>query len=284
MVTRALGILKPSFRSFPRSLLLLLFLVWLGLWLKVLLMPLRRPLRLANRHSISFICITSTPSRLREPWIVNNILRLSQLPGHAAAVISLPYILARTGEMYEVPHVLQTAPGLIILRCDDAGPGTKLLAPLRSELLPPDAILLCCDDDMVVHSDAFQALASAVESDPAAVHCFCLDKLQGFLGFGGYKRAFLPLLDINMPDSCRTIDDDFFQASLERLGVPRRVVKLPNCLSVCQTCVFDVPQAAQRLLTDAKSLTMTEIFLSSKRRRRQKACLEALSAAKLPST
>lgn len=281
MVTRDIvSLSSPS----CRLLLVLLFVVWLGLWLKVLLMPLRRPLRVPDRHSESYICLTSTPSRLREPWILNNILRLSQLPGHTAAVLSIPYNLARTGEMYEVPHVLQKAPGLKIIRGHDDGPGTKLLAPLRSELLPPDAVLLICDDDMVYNEGAFQALASAVESDPAAVHCFCLDKLQGFLGFGGYKRAFLPLLNINMPDSCRTIDDDFFQASLERLGVPRRVVKLPNCLSVCQCCVFDVQQAAKRLLTDANSLTMTEIFLSSKRRHRQKACLEELSAAKLPST
>jgi len=273
-------------RAVRISLLCLLFVVWLACLGLACWRWATRPFRLPSRGAAaprrlpSFVCLTTTPARLREPWIVENVLRLTRLPGHAGVVLSLPYVMKRTGEAYEVPEAIagraSEDPRLLLLRCEDEGPGTKLLGPLRSDRLPADSVLLVCDDDMVYDGDAFQDLARAVEADVGAVHCFCAKAVRGYIGFGACKRTLLPLLQLQMPESCFTVDDDYFDGALELLGIRKRAVRPSGCLSCCDCCVFDVAQGWRRLGSDRHSLTATEVLGSAKRREKQRACAREL--------
>jgi len=240
----------------------------------------RRPLA---RAPPTFLCLTSTPARLAEPWIQQNILRMQQLEGVSGVVAALPWALKKTGEAYVVPPAFLAAPNLRVLRCEDEGPATKLLAPLGSAALAEDHILIVVDDDMQYKSDAFVDLVAAVEREPGAVHAMCQRKVLGFLGYGAYKKTFLPLLGIARPAACERVDDDFFGAALERLGVPVKRVAVEGCLSFCEACAFDLPQAARRFVTDRKSLAWEDTLATNNRRKSVKRCLEALDRDAAPS-
>lgn len=222
------------------------------------------------------LCLTSTPQRLADPWIQENILRMQTLYGFDEVVLSLPWTFKRTGEAYIVPPALAAASNLRILRCDDDGPATKLLAPLRESGIPETHIIVVADDDMEYKENAFVALIEAVQEHPMAVHTMCRKEIQGNLGFGAYKKTFLPLLSIPRPAACERVDDDFFTAAFQRLGVPLKRATVDGCLSVCRACVYDFPSATKRLLTDKTGLFWEDFLTSDRRRTNAKQCVQEL--------
>jgi hypothetical protein len=228
--------------------------------------------------AIAVLCLTSTPPRLAESWIQDNILQLQNLEVLDRVVLSLPWTFKKTGEAYVVPLAFAAAPKLRILRCEDEGPATKLLSPLRNSSILDDHIIVVGDDDMKYRSEALAQLVGAIREHPTAVHTMCQKKLQGFLSFGGYKRTLLPLLSIPRPAACERVDDDFFMAALDRLGVPLRRVAVEGCLSFCEACALDFPSAATRFLTDKNSLTWEDVLTSNKRKRSVQRCLEEMGA------
>ena len=225
------------------------------------------------------LCLTSTPARLRDPWIVENILRMTTLKGHYGVVLALPHAFARTGEPYEVPASLERAEGITLLRCEDEGPGTKLLAPLRDDTLGSGTILMVCDDDMRYKAETFLHLATAIGRDPTAVHCMCQDEIRGYMGFGSYKSTLMPLLRAGLPEVCLTVDDDAFTATCKSLGILMRKVSIPGCMSICQACAYDVPTGLKRVFSDKTSLVAEEVFTSTKRRKKATACRDAVVSA-----
>jgi len=227
----------------------------------------------------SRLCLTSTPSRLLEPWIWNNIVSMKNLQGHGGVVLSVPWTFSKTGEAYIIPEDEEGLEGLRILRCDDQGPGTKFLAPLNEASIPEDDILMFCDDDMSYKPHTFLHLLRAILKEPEAVHCICDGKINGYLGFGAYKRTMLPVLQIEVPPECRTVDDNFLTTALSVLGVPLRSVAIPGCFSFCQACAYDMPAAVNRVLKDKGSLLYREVLTSNKRSRAISECTGAILAA-----
>ena len=223
-------------------------------------------------------CLTSTPSRLREQGILDNIFHMQQLEVLDGVVLSLPWTYKKTGEAYVVPHVFSEAPKLRILRCEDEGPATKLLAPLRDANISEDHIIIVGDDDLRYKEDALDELATSIKGHPAAVHTMCQKKIKGFLSFGAYKKTLLPLLSASRPAACDRVDDDFFMAALEKLGIPLCQVKVQGCLSFCRACVIDIPAAVGRMLTDRSSLVWEDVVVSDQRKRSVQQCFEAMSA------
>jgi len=224
----------------------------------------------------SSLCLTSTPDRLRDPWIWNNILNMRSLQGHGGVILSLPWTFAKTGETYVLPMDADEIDGLRILRCSDEGPGTKLLAPLKDPSIPDDRIIMCCDDDMLYKPQTFLHLVRAIYEDPTSVHTLCQEKINGYIGFGAYKHTFLPLLQIPIPIECHTVDDNFFTAVLGSLGIPIRRTPIPGCMSLCQTCSYDLSTATSRILKDRGSLFYKEVLMSNERPKAVAKCIDAV--------
>jgi hypothetical protein len=229
------------------------------------------------------LCLTTTPSRLRTPWVVKNIRDLTLLNGHDGVVLSVPDVLRRTGEPYVVPEELLDVPGLEILRCQDEGPGTKLLAPLRSNI-PDSTILMICDDDTRYFCDVFYRLALSVAKAPHALHCNCLPRPVGFAGYGSTKATLLPILRLEHPDVCWTVDDDYFDAAFSLMGLEIRVVESP--LGKGPMCVPFVVDVVQTGLMSPQfregSLLREEKFLNDARLKKTQSCWLAVTKQFVP--
>lgn len=93
------------------------------------------------------VSMSTVPWRLaRIPALVETLHRA--LP-RAAIVINIPVVLKRTGASYgEVPAGLAELPYVIVQRCDDVGPITKVLPTFTLTRELPDVVILSLDDDM----------------------------------------------------------------------------------------------------------------------------------------
>lgn len=215
--------------------------------------------------SASNLCLTTTPSRLLEPWIWKNIVAMQNLQGHEGVVLSLPWIYAKTGEPYMLPEDIRGAEGISILRCADEGPATKFLGPLKEASISEDCILMFCDDDIEYKPQTFLHLLRAICERPWEVHALCEGKINGYLGFGAYKKTLLPVLQISLPSECKTVDDNFLTTALKTLGVPITMTSIPGCASFCQACAYNMPSSVARMLKDRGSLLYKEVLTSNKR-------------------
>ena len=224
----------------------------------------------------SNLCLTTTPSRLLEPWIWKNIVAMQKLQGHGGVVLSMPWIYAKTGEPYVLPEDLTGAEGIRILRCADEGPATKFLGPLKETSIPEDRILMFCDDDIQYKPQTFLHLLRAICEKPWEVHTVCEGKINGYLGFGAYKKTLLPILQIPLPSECKTVDDNFVTTALKTLGVPISMTSIPGCTSFCQACAHHLPSSMMRMFKDRGSLLYKEVLTSNKRSNAISECTAAV--------
>jgi len=227
----------------------------------------------------SNLCLTTTPSRLLEPWIWSNIIAMQKLQAHGGVILSLPWTYAKTGEPYVLPENMTGAEGIRILRCADEGPATKFLGPLKEATIPDDRILMFCDDDIRYKPQTFLHLLRAIFEKPWAVHTVCEGKINGYLGFGAYKRTILPILQISLPSECKTVDDNFFTTALKTLGIPISTTSIPGCASFCQACAYDMPSSMNRMFKDRRSLLYKEVLTSNKRSHAISDCVAAVEAS-----
>ena len=92
------------------------------------------------------VTLTTTPSRigLLAPTL-KSLLDQSRPP--ARIVLNVPRFSQREQVAYAVPRDLAALQSVQIRRCDDLGPGTKLIPSVAAE--PPDTPLLAVDDDRI---------------------------------------------------------------------------------------------------------------------------------------
>lgn len=136
----------------------------------------------------------------------------------------------------------------------DLGPVTKL-SPVADPELPPDTLIVTCDDDVLYESAWLHKLVSRAEGFPNDAvgirgwnasdfvanpksgkfvpqrfphHC---DVLEGYAGVGYRKRFFDPhptqphvLHDMNLATPLRLIDDVWISGILAHRGITRRIV------------------------------------------------------------
>lgn len=227
------------------------------------------------------VCLTTTPARLRnEETLLKRLEQLVRVGGHDGVVLSVPWVYARTSEPYVVPESLFRIQGLRVHRCQDEGPGTKVLAPLRSREISSAAILMFCDDDTSYGPYNFEALSHAVDREPEKVHSLCVSDVRGFLGFGGIKSTLLPLLEVPVPASCFSVDDVFFTHALASLGIDIERVDLPGAVA-CGLGALNGLQGALASVADhradASGLYHREVLASNRRRDATLQCVEALA-------
>ena len=223
-----------------------------------------------------FLCLTTVPGRIGSPGFMSRLRGLASLPSHRGLVLSVPWVFKKTGEAYTVPAGFAEIPKLLVYRCEDEGPGTKALAPLRNEELPDSAALMFCDDDTFYHAKTFELLADAVSENPYDAHSICSGDIRGYLGFGAVKEVLLPLLSLDFPESCRTVDDTFFEEGLAQLGIRVNQVEMPGCLLDCRMCSMDYLESLPINFLDKHGLTYQEVLTSNKRERTTEACVRQL--------
>ena len=80
----------------------------------------------ANSRSDIVISLTTTPSRISmlEPTL-KSLLDQSSPP--ARIILNVPFYSQREGVEYRLPEAFKSLKALDIRRCDDLGPGTKLI-------------------------------------------------------------------------------------------------------------------------------------------------------------
>jgi hypothetical protein len=157
----------------------------------------------------------------------NWVFLAQHLPPHIDLQLQIPYVSLK-GEEYHVPAHLYNVPKLLVHRCRDEGPATKVLAALRHENVRDDCILIIVDDDRPYKPDIFAALSAAVSLEDGAVHTMWEPKILGCCGFAFRKRLLLDLATYEVPEECRWIDDDYFEFYITQYRrLPLRVVTLP---------------------------------------------------------
>lgn len=190
-----------------------------------------------NQNSV-FVCMTTIPERLETPWFTKNILRLLKLTrrSNINLFLSIPYKKRIGGDVYKIPEFLLNLSKrnrrFFIYRCNDYGPITKLSGPLLCELIPKDACIIICDDDQLYTKLLFVYLAisafrnpkNVISTQPLKKHYMnkngdlvrvegeynsetVSNEIMGFQGFSFIKKLLIPILDIDIHDSCYRIDD-----------------------------------------------------------------------------
>lgn len=185
-----------------------------------------------------FVCMTTIPERLETHWFTKNILRLLKLTrsSNINLFLSIPYKKRIGGEVYKIPKFLSNLSKrhrrLFIYRCNDYGPITKLSGPLLSDIIPKDASIIICDDDQLYTKllfvylaiSAFRNPTNVISTQPLKKHYMnkngdlvrvggeynsetVSNEIMGFQGFSFIKKLLIPILDIDIHDSCYRIDD-----------------------------------------------------------------------------
>jgi hypothetical protein len=221
------------------------------------------------------VSVSTIPSRLRNVWIQENLLRMvAALPPQLRMILNVPYV-SLGGEAYAVPASLRDVPRLHIHRCTDLGPITKVIPTLQSADVGPDEVVIVIDDDTSYFPHVFEDLFEAVRAVPGAVHALCDDRITGYQGFAFVKKKLVGLTLLTHPPECLWVDDDildYFVKVHRRLPVHvvnRRGGVEPEAIRTCsfdRTLTYSRPRGAwPELSSDASRNAKTEACKSTLR-------------------
>ncbi|HSX21138.1 MAG TPA: hypothetical protein VLG38_08475 [Gammaproteobacteria bacterium] len=210
---------------------------------------------LRNEHIV--VSLTTTPYRVHSMRAVINFILAENIP-LKALYVNIPYVFKRDNIEYVIPEYLLNDKRITVLRPNDYGPGTKLLGTLEQAKLPPDAILITVDDDIIYPKNILLYLAYKAKRNPNYAiglsgmnpHYnrkgqIITDSLYG-IGLKAVKRnnAFVAILEgfgsiayrpkffdasifalENAPRECRNSDDLYISFYLAKRNVPRQVLR-----------------------------------------------------------
>lgn len=114
-----------------------------------------------NNHKLINLCITTIPERLEKlPNVLNFYINQTLPPDNIYLLI--PHFSIRDNKKYLIPNSLieytTKNPIIKILRCEDYGPGTKLLGYLEHFKDNDNKIIIVADDDRVIQKDFIEIL------------------------------------------------------------------------------------------------------------------------------
>lgn len=114
------------------------------------------------------ISLTTTPTRI---FKCGNMLKsiLDQTVRVDAIYLNVPYVSRKNGLPYKIPDFLTKLKSVIINRCQDTGPSTKLLPILKLE--SPKTRIIYLDDDRIYGSKMVESLVSASNKNPNSAFC-----------------------------------------------------------------------------------------------------------------
>lgn len=189
--------------------------------------------------------LTTSPERIGLLRPVLDSLTRGQTRPPDEIHLNVPHRFGRTGQAYEIPGFLAEY-GVQVHRCDDVGPGTKIIPTIRRLQPDEDVWLLVVDDDVRHLPDAVATLEAEAESNPAAAHGYAdnylyrkwvpgqpVDFLCGFAGFivhrSFFGADFEDYLAKVLPNrDCFFQDDIYLCNYLAARGVERHRVSTPE--------------------------------------------------------
>lgn len=115
------------------------------------------------------VSLTTSPDRIAhiEPVIAS--LMEGQTVRAEAVQVNVPHVFARTGQGYVIPEFLARR-GVIVHRCEDVGPATKIVPTLRCFAPDEDAWGVAVDDDVRYLPELLETLEAAILRERTAGH------------------------------------------------------------------------------------------------------------------
>lgn len=183
--------------------------------------------------------LTTSPERiiLLEP--VLKALTSGQTRPPDEIHLNIPHRFARTGAEYTIPDFIKNYP-VKVFRCEDEGPGTKLIPTIRRTAPNESVWYFVVDDDVRHLPKSLETLIGFIQKDPKAAYCYAdnylyrkwcppsgdVDILCGFAGFIVHRSFFADdfegyLIKVMANKSCRFQDDVYFSNYLALHGVSR---------------------------------------------------------------
>ena len=183
--------------------------------------------------------LTTAPDRIQliEPVLKSLTSGQSRPPDEIH--LNIPHRFARTGAEYIIPDFIKNYP-VKIFRCEDEGPGTKLIPTIRRTEPDANVWFFVVDDDIRHLPEALKTLLRFVQKNPRAAYGYADNYLYRkwsapngsvdiLCGFGGFlvHRSFFGLdfedyLSQALANkSCRFHDDVYFSNYLSLHNISR---------------------------------------------------------------
>jgi hypothetical protein len=160
--------------------------------------------------------ITTIPDRISLIEAVLDSI-LSQTRPLDCLYLNIPNI-SKKGKQYRIPEFLKIK-NLVLNRCEDYGPITKLLPVLDIET-DPDTYIVTFDDDRIVHRDVVKIIEKKIAKYPKHV-----------LSFSGWNMGSFPFYLERYDDNTEDIEVDWVQGC-HSITYPRSCVnkkRIINC-------------------------------------------------------
>ena len=183
--------------------------------------------------------LTTAPDRIQliEPVLQSLTSGQSRPPDEIH--LNIPHRFARTGAEYVIPDFIKNYP-VKIFRCEDEGPGTKLIPAIRRTAADANVWFFVVDDDIRHLPEALKTLLSFVQKNPQAAYGYAdnylyqkwsppngsVDILCGFGGFIVHRSFFGEDFENYLSralenKSCRFHDDVYFSNYLALRNISR---------------------------------------------------------------
>ncbi|MGH1370992.1 MAG: hypothetical protein ACRBBW_03080 [Cellvibrionaceae bacterium] len=171
-----------------------------------------------------YISMTVMPERLISEFFQSVIAHLkNQTADFDKIVVNIPDVYRRTNTPYQVPRWLEQESKVIINRCYDLGPATKLLG-VYDQLRSDDTVCIV-DDDIIYQPTMLEMLLEGLKLHPHALISTTLDAQNSPTGYSGYifvkrnLRITEQDLDLLM-HHCYCVDDTWLGKIAGQKGLP----------------------------------------------------------------
>ena len=178
----------------------------------------RFPQKKKNSPSI-YVSMTTLPNRISSSHfrlVIDCILRQSMSP--TKIVLNIPHVYKRTGETYSIPSWVTKHNRIIVNRCEDVGPATKVLGGLK--VVPRDAYMIVVDDDIIYRPHVFMNMWKTIKKSPQSLVANSKDTLTGFSGYIVHRKLLDGLENTIPPTSCYFVDDIWLEWCYKKLSIP----------------------------------------------------------------
>jgi hypothetical protein len=174
--------------------------------------------------------MTTTPMRISkiEP-VLNSILTQTVPP--SKIYIHIPHVFKREENLsYEIPDFISNNDKIIVNRCEDMGPITKIL-PIVDILEDSESLFVSVDDDIIYHSTMIETLLENYRKrggDCVITGTTHFDDIESPItqvsGYSGvlYKKKFLNDFDKSTIENsdCKYVDDITLSHHVNKQSIP----------------------------------------------------------------
>lgn len=99
-----------------------------------------------NRDPEVIVSLTTSPKRIDKiKPLIDIIMNQTLVPDKI--VLNLPYVFKRDNSKYSIPDFIKNNPKILINRCEDIGPITKIIPTIKLYMDKPENIIISVDDD-----------------------------------------------------------------------------------------------------------------------------------------